>query len=151
VPNTGLISNLPQTGVVEVAVLVDRRGYMPTYFGPLPEQVAALCRSNMAVFELVVDGILKKKRESIVHAMMVDPLSAAVCSPEEIRKMTNELFRAEKMYIPGWLQNKAVKGMDVKVARQVRKQVAALNQKPVAKTGGDAATQVSSMAARHVK
>ena len=151
VPNTGLISNLPQTGVVEVAVLVDRRGYMPTYFGPLPEQVAALCRSNMAVFELVVDGILKKNRESIVHAMMVDPLSAAVCSPEEIRKMTNELFRAEKMYIPGWLQNKAVKGMDVKVARQVRKQVAALNQKPVAKTGGDAATQVSSMAARHVK
>ena len=104
VPNTGLIPNLPQTGVVEVAVLVDKRGYTPTYFGNLPEQVAALCRSNMAVFELCVQGILEKRRESLVHAMMLDPLSSAVCSPAEIRKMAGELFRAEKKFIPGWMQ-----------------------------------------------
>ncbi len=103
VPNTGLIPNLPHTGVVEVATLVDKRGYAPTCFGPLPEQVAALCRSNMAVFELCVQGVLNKDRESIVHAMMLDPLSAAVCSPSEIRKMAGDLFRAEKRYIPDWL------------------------------------------------
>jgi len=106
VPNTGLIPNLPQTGIVEVAVTVDKRGYTPSYFGPLPEQVAALCRSNMAVFELCVQGILNKNRESVVHAMMLDPLSAAVCCPAEIRKMAEQLFRAEKAYVPKWIQKK---------------------------------------------
>ena len=102
VPNTGLIPNLPQTGVVEVATVVDKQGYTPTYFGNLPEQVAALCRSNMAVFELCVQGILNHDREAIIHAMMLDPLSSAVCSPAEIRSMTEELFEAEKDYIPDW-------------------------------------------------
>lgn len=141
---------MPQTGVVEVAVLVDRRGYMPTYFKGPAEQVAALCRSNMAVFEAVVDGVLKKNRESIVHAMMVDPLSAAVCSPEEVRKMADELFRAEKAYVPEWLQIKKMKNRDAGVARQVRKQVVALTKKTAPKAG-DAAAEVSSMAARNVK
>ena len=148
VPNTGLITNLPQTGVVEVAVLVDRRGYTPTYFGSLPEQVAALCRGNMAVFELTVDGILKKNRESIVHAMMVDPLSAAVCAPAEIRKMADELFRAEKAFVPEWLQSKVVKGADRAVATRVWKQAASQKKAAASK---DAASEVSSMAARNVK
>ncbi len=102
VPNTNLIPNLPQTGVVEVAVLVDRRGFMPTYFGNLPEQCAAMCRSNMAVFELCVDGVLHQDREAAIQAMIADPLSAAVCSPGEIRAMAEELFTAEKAYIPAW-------------------------------------------------
>lgn len=102
VPNTNLIPNLPLTGVVEVATLVDRRGFMPTYFGPLPEQCAALCRANMAVFELCVQGVLKGDREAVIHAMMMDPLSAAACSLGEIRAMAEELFVAEKAYIPAW-------------------------------------------------
>jgi hypothetical protein len=104
VPNTGLIPNLPQTGVVEVAVLVDRRGFTPTYFGPLPEQVAALCRSNMAVYELCVQGVMCQERETVIRAMMLDPLSAAVCSLQEIRALAEELFRAERDFIPAWCQ-----------------------------------------------
>lgn len=106
VPNTGLIPNLPLDGVVEVAVLVDPRGYFPTYFGPLPEQCAALCRSNMAVFELCVQGILNKDRQAVIQSLLVDPLCAAVCSPGEISNMAEELFRAEKNYIPRWLQTR---------------------------------------------
>ncbi len=151
VPNTGLIPNLPQTGVVEVAVLVDRRGYMPTYFGSLPEQVAALCRGNMAVFELVVEGVMNQSRESVIHAMMLDPLSAAVCSPGEVRKMAEELFRAEKAYVPEWLQGKKGKDADAQVALKVRQQVATLVKKSGVKAAGDGAAQVSSMAARNVK
>lgn len=150
VPNTGLITNLPQSGVVEVAVLVDKRGYMPTYFGALPEQVAALCRSNMAVYELVVDGLLKKNRESIIHAMMVDPLSAAVCSPAEIRSMAEELLRAEKAYIPDWLQVKPVQGADRVVAEKIRKLRLLLDKRISGKGASDAAAQVSTMAARNV-
>jgi alpha-galactosidase len=33
---------------------------------------------------------------------MLDPLTAAVCSPAEIKKMTLELFAAEKKFLPGY-------------------------------------------------
>ena len=102
VKNTGLIPNLHLDGVVEVATLVDRRGFLPTYFGSLPEQCANLCRGNMSVFELCVQGILNRDREAVIHAMMMDPLSAAVCSLTEIRAMAEELFAAEKAFIPVW-------------------------------------------------
>lgn len=100
VPNRGLIENLPFDGVVEVPVLVDRAGYHPCRFGRLPAQLAALCRSNMAVYELAVKAALERDREAAIHAMMLDPLSAAVCSPAEIRAMAEELFAAEAEYLP---------------------------------------------------
>jgi len=102
--NTDLIPNLLDTGVVEVATLVNKAGYQPTCFGPLPEQCAALCRAHQAVHELAVDGVLNAERESVIRAMMLDPLTAAVCSLAEIREMTEELFEAERKYIPDWCQ-----------------------------------------------
>ncbi|NQT20113.1 MAG: alpha-glucosidase/alpha-galactosidase [Planctomycetes bacterium] len=140
VANTGLIPNLPQTGVVEVAVVVDKRGYTPTYFGNLPEQCAAMCRSNMTVFELCVQGVLNNDREPIIHAMMLDPLSAAVCSPGEIRQMAEELFGAEKNYIPDWCAAPKA-GAKPKKRKRTGK----------AKPKADGAAAVSSMAARNVK
>ncbi len=104
VVNKGLVGNLPHTGVVEVPVVIDKQGLKATHFGDLPEQCAAMCRAHMAVYELCVDGVLNNDREAVIHAMMLDPLSAAVCSPDEIRSMAGELFEAEKDYIPGWLQ-----------------------------------------------
>jgi alpha-galactosidase len=106
VPNTNLIPNLPLDGVVEVPVLIDKNGFTPTYFGNLPQQLAAISRSNMAVYELCVQGILNNDKESIIHAMILDPLSAAVCSPGEIRNMAQELFKAEKDFIPNWCNSK---------------------------------------------
>ncbi|MCX5675026.1 MAG: alpha-glucosidase/alpha-galactosidase, partial [Planctomycetota bacterium] len=54
--NTGLIDNLPSDGVVEVPVLVDRTGYNPCHFGPLPEPCAALNRQHMAVNKLAAEA-----------------------------------------------------------------------------------------------
>ncbi len=103
VMNSGLIENLPQDGVVEVAGVVDRSGFHPCHFGDLPEQLAALDRPLMTVQRLCVQGILEKDREAIIHSMMVDPLTAAVCSLQEIRKMAEELFVAQRDYIPEFL------------------------------------------------
>ncbi len=100
--NAGLVENLPADGVVEVACLVDRRGVQPTRFGRLPDQLAALCRSNMSCFELGAQAAMERSREKARYAMMLDPLTAAVCSPAEIRAMTDELFEAEKDFLPGW-------------------------------------------------
>ena len=100
--NNGLIENLPSDGVVEVACLVDGKGVRPTRFGRLPSQLAALCRSNMSMFELGVEAALTRNREAAARALMLDPLTSAVCSLDEIRKMTDELFEAEKEYLPGF-------------------------------------------------
>lgn len=97
--NQGLIENLKPDGVVEVACLVDRNGVHPTRFGRLPEHLAALCRTNQAFFELAVDAALNKDKEMAMHALMVDPLTAAVCSLGEIKAMFDELYEAERSYI----------------------------------------------------
>jgi alpha-galactosidase len=99
VPNNGLISNLPQDGIVEVACLIDRNGINPCHFGKLPTHLAALCQSNMAFFDLAVSAVLDNDKEKAMHALMVDPLTAAVCSLDEIKNMFNELYEAEKEFI----------------------------------------------------
>jgi alpha-galactosidase len=101
--NTGLIDNLPQDGIVEVACLVDRKGVQPTYFGSLPTHLAVLDQQHMAFHDLVATAVLEEDREAAVHALMVDPLTAAVCSLEEIRQMFDEMVEAERDYLPEFL------------------------------------------------
>lgn len=102
VPNAGLIDNLSLSGVVEVPCLIDRTGITPCRFGVLPPQCAALCASNMAVYELAALAALDRDREAAIHAIMLDPLTAAVCSPSEILQMVEEMFEAEQEYLPGF-------------------------------------------------
>ena len=65
-------------------------------FGPLPEQLAALNRSHMAVHELVVQALLERDRRKAMYALMLDPLTAAVCSLDETEKMFDEMWEAER-------------------------------------------------------
>ena len=97
--NKGLIDNLPRDGCVEVAGKVDKKGFHPHPFGRLPEHLAALNRAHMTFHELVVQAILEKDREAAVHALMLDPLTAAVCSLEEIRSLFDELYEAQRPYL----------------------------------------------------
>ena len=103
VPNTGLIDNLPRNGVVEVACLVDSKGIQPTHFGSLPTHLANLDQQHMAFHDLVATAVLEQDREAALHALMVDPLTAAVCSLEEIRHLFDEMVEAEKPYLPEFL------------------------------------------------
>lgn len=104
VPNTGLITNLPQNGIVEVACVVNRSGIQPTHFGALPTQLAALDQAHMAVHDLVATAVLEENREAAFYALMLDPLTAAVCSPAEIRQMFDEMATVEAAYLPAWMQ-----------------------------------------------
>jgi alpha-galactosidase len=98
VTNDRWIENLPN-GNVEVACRVDRDGLQPQRFGPLPEQLAALNRAHMAVHELVVEALLERDREKAKLALMLDPLTAAVCSLEEISRLFDEMWAAESRYL----------------------------------------------------
>ncbi|HEY0831398.1 MAG TPA: alpha-galactosidase [Candidatus Dormibacteraeota bacterium] len=93
--NRGWIDNLPD-GCVEVECLVNRGGLHPVHFGSLPEQLAALNRSHMAVHELVVQSLVERDRQKAKYAMMLDPLTAAVCSLEEIDRLFEEMWVAER-------------------------------------------------------
>ena len=99
VVNEHLIDNLPAGSCVEVACLVDRRGVQPIHFGRLPEQLAALNRSHIAVHELVVEALLRRDRQAALYALMLDPLTAAVCSLEEIERLFEEMWEAERPYL----------------------------------------------------
>ena len=92
----GLVSNLPADGCVEVPVLVDATGLNPIPFGPLPPQLAALNAAHMYVHELMVRAVLERDRGLARQALMLDPLTAAVCSPDEIRDMFEEMWEAER-------------------------------------------------------
>ena len=100
VENKGLITNLPEGCCVEVPCLVDRNGIQPTYVGDLPPQLAALNRTNINVQELAVIAALTGDREAVYHAIMMDPLTSAVLDLDQIRQMVDEMFEAEKEWLP---------------------------------------------------
>jgi alpha-galactosidase len=97
-----LITNLPADGCVEVACMVDRNGVHPTRHGALPPQMAALCASNMSMFDLGAQAAVERSVEKAIYALLLDPLCATVCTPAQIRKMTLEMFAAEKSFLPGY-------------------------------------------------
>ena len=100
VPNYGLIFNLPHGCCVEVPCLVDGNGIQPTTIGTLPPQLAALNRTNVNVQELIVEAALTGNVDAVHHAVMLDPLTAAVCTLPQIREMVNEMLRAQTQWLP---------------------------------------------------
>jgi alpha-galactosidase len=100
VANTGLITNLPPGCCVEVPCLVDRAGIHPCYVGDLPEQCAALNRTNVNVQGLIVKAVLEGSRNAVYQAIALDPLTAAVLTLDEAHSMTDELLAASASMLP---------------------------------------------------
>ncbi len=101
-PNDGLITNLPPRCIVEVPCFVEKGGIKPAFIGKLPIQLAALNQMVVQSQEMAVKGILEKNRDMIYYSLYYDPLTAAILSLEEIREMADEMFEAEKEYLPDW-------------------------------------------------
>lgn len=97
-----LITILPGDGCVEVACYVDKNGIQPTRYGALPPQMAHICASNMAMFDLAAQSIIERRKQAAAHALMLDPLCAAVLTPREIQSMTMEMFDAEREFLPDY-------------------------------------------------
>jgi len=100
VPNTGLITNLPEDCCVEVPVYADRRGLNPIHVGALPPQCATLTNVNVAVEEMAVEACLTGDPTLLFHAIAHDPLTASVLSLAEIKQMTNEMLAKNQDYLP---------------------------------------------------
>ncbi len=98
--NTGLITNLPRNMAVEVACLVDRNGVQGCYVGDLPEQLAALNRTNINTHLLTVEALLTGKKEHIYHAAMLDPHTRSELSIDDTRKLCDDLIKAHGKMLP---------------------------------------------------
>ena len=100
VPNKGLITNLPQDACVEVPVVANRRGFNSIHVGALPPQCAALNNLSVAIEEMAVEAALTGDPRLVFQAIAYDPLTAAVLSLAEIKKMVAEMLRKNKAHLP---------------------------------------------------
>jgi alpha-galactosidase len=98
--NTGLITNLPGEAVVEVPCLVDRNGITPTYVGKLPEQLAAINRTNINPQLLTIEAALQQKKELIYMAAMLDPHTSSELSMDHIKNLCDALIEAHGDWLP---------------------------------------------------
>ena len=98
--NNGLITNLPSNACVEVSCLVDKNGVQGTYVGDLPEQCAALNRTNINTQLLTLEAAFTGKKEHIYHAAMLDPHTSAELSIDDIRALCDDLIKAHGTWLP---------------------------------------------------
>ena len=98
--NTGLITNLPQDAIVEVPCLVDSNGITPCYIGELPQQLAALNRTNINTQLLTHEAATTLKRSAIYHAAALDPHTSAELSLDDIYALCDDLIEAHGDWLP---------------------------------------------------
>jgi len=52
------------------------------------------------MFDLAATAVVERSKAAAIHALLLDPLTAAVCAPAEIQRMAEELLTAERAFIP---------------------------------------------------
>ena len=100
VVNRGHISNLPDGCVVEIPGYVDSNGINMPVVGDLPLACAATCSASVRVQQMGVEAAVHGDVTLLKQAMLHDPLTAAVCDPEEVWQMTDEMLVAQKRWLP---------------------------------------------------
>ncbi|MBE5781814.1 MAG: alpha-glucosidase/alpha-galactosidase [Clostridiales bacterium] len=98
--NNGVITNLPRNACVEVPCLVDASGIVPTYVGDLPEQCAALNRTNINVQLLTIEAATTLKKDYIYQAAMMDPHCQSELSIDDIVALCDDLIEAHEGWLP---------------------------------------------------
>ncbi|MCE5216396.1 alpha-galactosidase [bacterium] len=100
VPNTAVVTNLPENCCVEVPVFATRGALQTVHVGDLPAQVQPLTAISVAVEEMAVEAALKGDPELVYQALCYDPLCAAVLSLAEIKDMTKKMLKKNQAYLP---------------------------------------------------
>ena len=100
VVNRGCITNLPPDAVVEAPGYVDGNGLSIPIVGDLPLGCAAVCNASIGVQRLAVEAAVRGDDTLLRQAMMMDPLTGAVCDPPEIWQMVDEFLVAQERWLP---------------------------------------------------
>jgi len=102
--NAGVITNLPEDCIIEAPGFVDRNGISMPVVGDLPLGAAAVCSASVHVQRLGVLAAATGDVQALKQAMMLDPLTAAVCNPKEIWQMADEMLVALEPWLPQYAQ-----------------------------------------------
>lgn len=100
VVNQGHLTNLPDGCVIEIPGYVDRTGINMPVVGALPLACAATCSASIHVQQMGVEAAVHGDVTLLKQAMLHDPLVGAVCNPEEVWQMTDELLVAQAEWLP---------------------------------------------------
>ena len=100
VQNKGHITNLPDGCVIEIPGYVDRNGINMPVVGDLPLACAATCSASARVQQMGVEAAVHGDVTLLKQAMLHDPLVGAVCNPEEVWQMTDEMLVAQAKWLP---------------------------------------------------
>lgn len=98
--NQGRITNLPPQAIVEIPGYVDRTGINVPVVGDLPLACAATCAASVRVQEMGTIAAVQGDVTLLKQAMLHDPLVGAVCNPEEVWQMTDEMLVAQAPWLP---------------------------------------------------
>ena len=100
VKNRGIIANLPEDAIIESTGFVDRFGLNMTAGIRLPEACAATCLSSINVQRMAVHAAVTGDVELLKLAVLHDPLVGAICQPDEVWQMVDELLVAQARWLP---------------------------------------------------
>jgi alpha-galactosidase len=100
VRNKGVITNLPQDAIIESPGFVDRFGINMVAGITLPEACAATCISSINVQRMSVHAAISGDLDLLKLAVLHDPLVGAICTPEEVWQMVDEMVVAQAAWLP---------------------------------------------------
>lgn len=104
VPNQGQIPNLPDGCIIEIPGYVDLNGINMPVVGDLPLACAATCSVSVRVQQMAMEAAVHGDVNLLKQAMLHDPLVGAVCDPEEVWQMTDEMLVAQSQWLPQYAE-----------------------------------------------
>jgi alpha-galactosidase len=104
VRNNGCISNLPADCIIEVPGYVDHNGISIPSVGELPPACAATLSASVNVQRMSVQAAVAGDVTLLKQAVLHDPLTAAVCDPEDVWQMVDEMLVAQARWLPQYRQ-----------------------------------------------
>ncbi|MBZ0296372.1 MAG: alpha-glucosidase/alpha-galactosidase [Anaerolineae bacterium] len=102
--NQGNITNLPDGCVIEIPGYVDKNGINMPVIGDLSLACAATCSVSVRVQQMAMEAAVQGDVTLLKQAMLHDPLVGAVCNPEEVWQMTDEMLVAQAQWLPNYAE-----------------------------------------------
>lgn len=100
VKNGGVVRNLPADCIIESPGFVDRFGINMVEGVTLPQACAATCMASVNVQRMSVQAAVTGDVELLKQAVLHDPLVGAICTPEEVWQMVDEMLVAQAAWLP---------------------------------------------------
>jgi alpha-galactosidase len=115
VRNNGIIRNLPDDAIIESPGFVDRFGINMVEGITLPTACAATCSVSIGVQRMSVEAAIAGDIDLLKLAVLHDPLVGAICTPDEVWQMVDEMVVAQAQWLPQYAG--AIDGAKARLAR----------------------------------